>query len=189
MRLTSPTYDGVYTRRETVIPAFSHNPQVLRAPDGSVALYAIGNGSFPITRLCRNCRDGVSAPGAPKGSQGCAAAADEAHEFDQQGVHVWTAPTVAGPFRLTGRLGMEPLFDNVAPLILPNGSAIIMWRGSLPETVGCEALGTSPHYALGPFSANEDTPLFKPNTQYTVPPEPCLSDPLYKKPCRQANIE
>lgn len=77
--------------------------------------------------------------------------------------------------------GMEPYWDNVAPYIYPNGSAIIMWRGTLSESVGCEALGTAERWDTGPFLANANTPLFPPNTDFPVPAEPCLSDPLYKK--------
>lgn len=101
-------------------------------------------------------------------------------------------PTIPGTLtrcRLAGSLGMEPYWDNVAPFIFKNGSAVIMWRGTLDERIGCEALGTTKHWAAGPFAPHADAPVFPPNTNFTVPAEPCLSNPVYGKPCQQANIE
>ena len=74
--------------------------------------------------LCRNCYNGSSGVGGS-----CNATRQP---LLNQSVNVWTAKTVAGPFRLAGTLGLEPFFDNVAPYIFPNGSAIIMWRAVKP---------------------------------------------------------
>ena len=52
----------------------------------------------------------------------------------------------------------------------------------------CAVLTTSSH-SEGPFDPHADAPAFPPNTDFPVPAEPCLSDPVYKKPCSQANIE
>jgi hypothetical protein len=98
IRLTSPTPDGAYTRHSVVIPAFSHNPQVLRTPDGGVAIYAIGNGTLPTHELCRNCYNGSSSPDAG----GCNATRQP---LLNQSVNVWTSKTVAGPFTLAAILG------------------------------------------------------------------------------------
>jgi hypothetical protein len=59
--------------------------------------------------------------------------------------------------------------------------AIIMWRGTLSERIGCEAVGTAVDWMNGPFDANANVPAFPPNTDFTVPAEPCLSNPLYKR--------
>ena len=61
IRLTSATPDGAYTRHSVVIPAFSHNPQVVRTPDGGVAIYAIGNGTLPAGRTPPPLRNRESA--------------------------------------------------------------------------------------------------------------------------------
>ena len=36
IRASSPAPDGPYTRRETILPAFAHNPQITRAHDGTL---------------------------------------------------------------------------------------------------------------------------------------------------------
>ena len=86
-------------------------------------------------------------------------------------------------------LGKEPAWDNPAPYIFANGSAIVMWRGTADSRRGSIALGRAADWRRGPFDAGASTPLFPPYTNFTVPAEPCLSDPAYMKPCAQANIE
>ena len=100
IRLTSPTPDGAYTREGTVIPTFSHNPQVLRTPDGGVAIYAIGNGTLPEHQLCRGCYNGTS------NGTGASCPMEKTPLLDQS-VNVWTASSVAGPFTHAGTLGMH----------------------------------------------------------------------------------
>jgi hypothetical protein len=157
LRLTSPTFDGKYRLRETILPAFAHNPQVLRAPDGSVAIFAIGNATMPTAQLCGPCANG-SSPGKHAVLPFHCPAMQHCSPMQAacaQAVNVWTAPSVGATFTLQATLGMEPYFDNPAPLLDRNGSAIVMWRGASGSSGtggnGSIGLGTTADWKHGPY--------------------------------------
>jgi len=142
--------------------------------------YAIGSADLPASRLCADCRNGTTG--------NCTSAANPVGFLMQQ-VNVWTSASVLGPWAKTATLGKEPAWDNPAPFIFANGSAIVMWRGTADSKLGSIALGRAADWRQGPFDAGASTPIFPPSTNFTVPAEPCLSDPAYKRPCAQTNIE
>ena len=185
VRAVATTPLGAYQRREVVLQTFAHNPQVVATPGGGVALYAIGSADVAADNVCRDCFNGSSNTAPLPTNATCRRHGN----ITGQRVSVWAAPSAAGPWAKAATMGLEPAWDNPAPFIFPNGSAIIMWRGTASEAVGCTALGRARDWRAGPFAPGAATPLFPPSTNLTVPAEPCLSDPAYLKPCKQANIE
>jgi len=121
---TSPTAGGSYTRKDVTWDVFSHEPEVVPGPNGEYVMYFTSN---PRSEhgWCNCCRDGQgpcdgsTGPGdCPGGSPG------EGNSYmswttDPNGN--WSKPIVI----FAGYHGGD---TNFAPLILPNGSFVGMWR-------------------------------------------------------------
>ena len=154
VRATSATADGTYERVAEsggeVFPVFSHEPNAVRDPStGEWALFFTMKS--PSGRRVCNCSDGSSLPGCGSGGG------------EGPTVVSW-APAPEGPWspplKLLDMGGREP-DTNLAPVILPNGSLVGIWRtwgdSSCPHVHG----GSCPHLVTASHWKNASTYVFR----------------------------
>jgi hypothetical protein len=154
VRATSTTADGAYERVAEgggeVFPVFSHEPNAVRDPSsGEWALFFTMKS--PSGRRVCNCTDGSSLPGCGRGG-------------DEGPTVVSWAPNATGPWStplvLMDMAGGEP-DTNLAPVILPNGSLVGIWRtwGTRPECPNIKG-GSCPHLVTATHWKNASTYVF-----------------------------
>lgn len=127
--------EGPYTFRSVVFDEFAHNPTITRAPDGTYLLYHIGETFFSgeKPRYVRDCRLGRETRPEQAGFGG------GPRNFDAR-IRVASSKSLDGPWELLndGKPILEPrrggdVWDtavtNPAPLVLPNGSVLLYYRG------------------------------------------------------------
>lgn len=127
--------EGPYTRVQEVIPPFSHNPKVVQAPDGTWLMYTIG---IPMKRGdLANCtkdrQKTLSSPTPGRTPQNL-----------ESNITLFTAPALVGPWTRYGViLGPDWMgtwdedTSNPSPVILPNGTVLLMYRGCQVHGGGC----------------------------------------------------
>jgi hypothetical protein len=126
--------EGPFVRDKVVVPNQSHNPTVVRAPNGSWVLYHIGCGQN-IRKCITGCKNNTTPSGA-KGKVGPLLPPDDdgyqCHPGYGDPPNVLVAPTLDGPWRLHGLTVNTSKwfkhFDNPAPYIFPNGSVLALSR-------------------------------------------------------------
>ena len=155
---------GPFAIAQEISAPFSHNPKILRAPDGTYLLFSIGSG------LWRTAPEQCAAAGRPPLSAAAAAptpgpcgdgCGPESEGLNGGcGISLGTAPSPAGPWtfsplRVTNQSQsalLDCMHTNPSPWIFPNGSIIMAinagWCHNYLETIG---LLTAPSYA-GPWT-------------------------------------
>ena len=127
----SDTKTGQYQLADTAIPAWSHNPAPIMAPDGTFVLYHIGQGIGTQYGVCNAdgdcCRNGTS----PCGFGHCTApcnCADEPHNADfNLTLTVHYADTPEGPWKVWPvELPKGHAGNNPAPWVHPNGTMYLL---------------------------------------------------------------
>ena len=144
---------GPFRYKDTAIPAFAHNPRVVKAPDGTYVLFSIGK---PIT----------------KGQQCDCSPGAKPHQPVQRStqvtlVHHATSPD--GPWTALDPNGTLE-FTNPTPYIFPNGTVVVVGLGNCTAASGCVQVATAPTWrgpyivaraGLGPWCANRGTWVFE----------------------------
>jgi hypothetical protein len=145
---------GPYTvQDELVLPPFHHNPSVQRAPDGTFLIYCIGAKAGdcpggPDTNCSGATIKHCPPPDAETASPTAAAEAigqTDGHRYADDSsnvldgvVHLAHSKSLAGPWQLqpadtpvlAGRPGRwDAQSTNPAPHVLPNGTALLVYRG------------------------------------------------------------
>eukprot|EP00755_Sulcionema_specki_P036574 Sspe_Gene.107207::Locus_85303_Transcript_2_3_Confidence_0.625_Length_1615::g.107207::m.107207 len=123
----SDTPLGEYRRREVVVPVFSHEPRVVRAPTGEfVMYYTSSNGSLPCAghAQCKCGTDGTPIPPCDSGRDWGVALPTKM---------IW-ATSPDGPWSNPVEIPqLSPLIDtNMSPVILPDGSVVGLFRNDGP---------------------------------------------------------
>lgn len=119
VRASSATAGGEYVVEEEIKPHLAHEPMLARV-GASWLLYSIGgNGSTPSGPK-KGCRDGYTCD-----PEICGAAPSFSGAVP---VEVYESASLLGPWnRSLAPVGEGDL--NPAPLVFPNGSTVMMWRG------------------------------------------------------------
>ena len=123
----SETPAGPFRYKDTAIPAFAHNPRVVRAPDGTYVLFSIGK---PVT----------------KGQQCDCSPGRKPHQPVQRSTGVTLvhhAATPDGPWTALDPNGTLA-FTNPTPHIFPNGSVVVAGLGGCTDAGGCVQIATAP---------------------------------------------
>lgn len=160
VRATAASPLDEFTVEEVIKPTFAHEP-VLAGPltaanggnvSGHWLLFSIGNASSSAP-----ARDDCSGGYTPRSGGGGFERAVPVEIYISEGI------SPAGPWRRLPRsVGQGDI--NPAPLVLPNGSAIMMWR--CPRTPITPESPTRPRAAIGRRPALPGTP--------PATPDPCL---------------
>jgi hypothetical protein len=87
-------------------------------------------------------------------------------------------------------LGVEPLFDNPAPFVFANGSAMVLARGvnessGASSSLGSISVGRAVNWRRGPYASGHRHPIFPRDEAFEVGPNPCNASGT----CEQKNIE
>jgi hypothetical protein len=146
--VTGPT--GPYARKDVAVPPFAHNPKVVQAPDGTWLMYTIGvpvdasklancsTDTVTGAKLLQRAEAGKSnaAPSPPGRTPGNL----------ESNVTLFTARSIAGPWTRFGVVlgpDWEGTWDedtsNPSPLVLPNGTVLLMYRGCVVGGGGCHS--------------------------------------------------
>ncbi|KAJ1454076.1 hypothetical protein M885DRAFT_618325 [Pelagophyceae sp. CCMP2097] len=148
VRATSDNALGPFVLQDVVLPSFAHGPVVRRLPGGGYAMFHIGCGSHNGT--IKDCAGATESEGQAYCNPDWIAAS--------------SAPALQGPWTLHG-----PLIDatnwtwfgggvtNPAPLVFPNGSVLLLYRGHEPEKLGASFASAF----QGPYSAVGRVPLIE----------------------------
>ena len=154
VRATSPSLDVPFVVDKVVKPAFGSEPSLAQTPGGKWLLYSIGNtSSSHKPRL--DCKGGYTPKAtAPNGTGG--------NFRGYVPVEIAEADLVGGPWTLKETIGNGDF--NPSPLVLSNGTTLMMWR----HLARVHLVGPAPTYA-GPF-------LFNGSDSACPPPLPLLTD-------------
>ena len=175
----SDNITGPYTinEDELVLPPFHHNPSVQRAPDGTYLIYCIG-------AMAGSCPDGPSSnctgetikhcdqPDAPPSAELAAIRHARERVGSASGgldgvVHLAHSTSLSGPWTvvpkpvLAGRPGRwDEQSTNPAPHVLPNGTALLVYRGL--NGLGTDRIGAAQAARgwQGQYERVVDLPLF-----------------------------
>ena len=122
VRASSASLDAPFEVEEEVRPPFSHEPSLARdGASGAWLLYSIGNASSSNAPR-PDCAGGYTSAGAPPNGTG----GNFKHYVP---VEIRSSPALtaaAGKWALRATIGNGDF--NPSPLLLPNGSALLMWR-------------------------------------------------------------
>lgn len=134
IRAVSDTPGGEYKRAQVVYEVFSHEPEVVRGPNGEYIMYFTANlrsqhGDCNCCRKGQSKCDGSTGPGdCPSTAQ--LGAKGPARLGDTDGSYMSYSMSPEGPWSEP-----QPLFPgyvgsdtNFAPAILANGSLVALWR-------------------------------------------------------------
>jgi hypothetical protein len=171
MHATGFAQNGPFTRLETAIPQFGHNPKAFLAPDNITWLiYNIGGGTWQSPT--QNCT-GSSAtsafldivdPVSPTGD-GCG---PEPPLNGGCGIFIASSNTPYGPWQIQPLIirdqNRSALLDcthtNPSPVFLPNGTVLLAFNAGYChnhlETIG---IATAPHWS-GPYTLLKTEPIF-----------------------------
>lgn len=133
VHLVSDSPLGPFERRGVLWPAFAHEPDVTRAPNGTWVMLYSGyalNASQLSALLCTGCADGTTPPpGTPTCPFQRGQPQNLSHPFRQM---LATAPGPDGPWRSAEIPQLSMPWDwNTALTILPDDSAIGLIRGGM----------------------------------------------------------
>jgi len=133
IRATADSPGGVYTRTQVVQEVFSHEPEVVPGPNGEYVMYFTANprsqhGDCNCCRVGHGPCDGSTGPGDCPAKGPSEGASYMSHTKDPVNGN-WSDPVQI----LSSYHGGD---TNFAPLILPNGSFIAMWRAWGPGNGG-----------------------------------------------------
>jgi hypothetical protein len=135
VRLTSPSLAAPFVRQGVVLPPFSSNPTVRRAPDGTWLMFYIADHPPPGLPSPPHCN--TSWPKQP------VAAADRIFMATAASLQGPWAPSASGSPVLAGsRYAGAPASawdyhrTNPAPVVLPNGTVLLYFRGTPGDVYG-----------------------------------------------------
>jgi len=157
VRATASALLGPYTYKNTVIPAFCHNPTIHKAPDGTYVLYHIGDGttSGEIT----NCTNGTTPTFDQHGGVGTKAGSGY--------MTLASATSINGPWTplgsaiLTGRAGeWDSMVTNPAAWIFANGTVLLVYRGKDSNSKELLGIASAPNWK-GPYTRLSNNPIFE----------------------------
>jgi len=143
----SVTPEGPFERKKVIVDAFSHNPTINRAPDGTWVMWHIGCGTPNKYSKCESCSGGRTG-GCPRAHEQVGCTNDT--------THVLSARSLDGPWTALNASITNPNgnfnIDNPAPYFFDNGSVLLLGRGG--SSKNCRSI-TAPSwqgpYTLGPL--------------------------------------
>jgi hypothetical protein len=163
---------GPFTIVQQIAPPFSHNPKILRAPDGTYVLYSIGSSLWNATpEDCGSELLGHDYNGSPVASasscvfDGCGP--EPGCSNGGCGITVGSAQTPEGPWTFAPLViedeSRSPLLDaqhtNPSAVIFADGSVLMAfnagWNHNWLETIG---LAKAPHWS-GPYTLFSIDPI------------------------------
>lgn len=133
--VSTGTATGPYVQRETVLPPFAHEPDVVRAPDGDLVLITVA-GDLGGFRSCR-CSDGITS--------GCNVCNNSCHP---QTPTVSVASSPDGPW-VSRPVGPDWHGENPSIWITKNGTLLGMSRGGHISAYAANWSGTWSHALPG----------------------------------------
>jgi hypothetical protein len=126
----SDTPEGPYVKQAVPVPPWTHNPQVIRAADGTFLIFALGNGTLSPHGPVKQC---AGAEAHARRALGPAPPPRDAEDTNQTvGFTIHFASSLAGPWRaLNATIPNFRTADNMnnwnpAPVGLPDGRVRIM---------------------------------------------------------------
>ena len=153
----SLTPAGPYVRQNVAVPAWSHNPEVVRAPDGTLVIYTLGAGQS--NGPMQNCSGSVAVVphgGGTRLSQGGGGATSSAVVGTSANFTVHSAAFPMGPWSATTMVieNWNSSWNlgnwNPAPVMQANGSVRVMAHTSYVGWSG-EVILEAPSWR-GPYS-------------------------------------
>ena len=113
VRATAASLNEAFKVEEVIKPAFAHEPTLTRLPNGTWLLFSIGNrSSSPPPRT--DCARGYTPSHGGGRFSGFVP------------VEAASSSSLAGPWTLRATIGNGDF--NPSPLVLPNGTTLLMWR-------------------------------------------------------------
>jgi len=161
-----------FERTGVVVPAFAHEPTVVRAPTGEWVMYYTGDpeGATPQP-LCKQCVDGNTPANTTCGT-GAAGIGPTFMIWAKSPLGPWSKPEV-----LFAAQANETNADtNLAVVILANGSAVGIARTWGPPTGVIAHLVLATHWRDASSYVGRFSTLLFPNT--TIVPDSGLEDPF-----------
>jgi len=169
---TSSVPNGNYTRQSLVVPAFAHEPNVVRAPSGEFVMYYTA--SFPDDpppEACMACTDGstpadAECPGGPAGD------GPTYMIYAKEPHGPWSKPQQL----FNSQTNFTNLDTNLALVILPNNSVVGIARNEGPPTTDLTHLVTAEDWRDPESYKGRWTTLLFPNA--TVVDKRGVEDPF-----------
>lgn len=169
-RAVSDTPAGPYKKVEVVAEPFHHNPTIARAPDGTLVLMSIGNGSSGAGRIPPPAAQNNCTEQGQVGLLGDPALAGT--------ITMRYSKSVLGPWTLATAVSLEPgptgswddFVTNPSIYFFPNGTGLMAYRGGpcLSRKDSCNAhhcaIATASSWNL-PFHRIGDQPAWSEQTE------------------------
>jgi len=168
---TSKDPNKNYTRHSVVVPAFAHEPNVVRAPSGEYVMYYTGSFTDdPPPNPCMECTDGSTPEGSCQGGPSGDGPTYMIYATNPYGP--WSKPVQL----FKSQANFTNLDTNLAVVILPNNSVVGIARNEGPPTIDLTHLVTAEDWRdPDSYKARWNSLLF-PNT--TVVNERGVEDPF-----------
>jgi len=158
----APSPNGPWQRKEVAVPAWSHNPIVVKAPDGTLIMYHIGNGK-PHGQFY-NCTP-------PDGTSQCGfifpcnpPSTSEIRKIDTPKANflpMSIATSFDGPWKNYSASISGPWSNNPAPHIFPNGTVFVILNDDGMTMVRADSWrGPYNFYSSGACGGGEDPFLY-----------------------------
>ena len=128
-----------FVRKQVVWGVFAHEPMVQRAPSGEYVMWFVSDRQESAHGQCKCCReaskcDGSTGPGDCPTGQRAGSASPTYMSFAKAPEGPWSAPQKIFPHYIGSDM-------NFAPLILPNGSLVALWRKWICSGTNCDGTG------------------------------------------------
>ena len=147
---TAASAMGPFERQRVAVGTWCHNPQMLTLPDGTLALFHIGDGTGGSSSNCSAAVAAAAATGDAAAVRGAAPGGSTLH----------LAATPAGPW--TPAAHAPPSCNNPAPLLHPNGTLYLLcdsatlWRAPSIDGPWARVWTWVPEAGGGPAGGYED---------------------------------
>lgn len=180
---------GPFEFKEVVTPVFTHNPTVRRAPDGTVLLFTLGEGTGRKPENCTGApatgggRERGPTPSPPLRQQRSQPASKGAAAVYNTSTFIWHSRSVYGPWQRIP-LAIQPsprgpncsfYVSNPSPVIHRNGSVTIAVESGWCDGLEVVVILTAPTWR-GPYTPLTGAPALE-------KPPLCLSKAQFEDPC------
>lgn len=154
----APSPNGPWTRKEVAVNVWSHNPIVVKAPDGTLVMFHIGDGTPSNIYNCDNPGNGSSPCGY---IFSCNSNSGEVPQPKANSLHMSIATSFDGPWNSYVASISGPWSNNPAPYIYPNGTVLIIFNDAGMIMVRADSWkGPYSFYGSGACGGGEDPFLY-----------------------------
>lgn len=160
VHLVSGTPEGPYKQKDIVFGAFSHNPTVHKAPDGTFVLFHIGNGQGGSRPPITDCTNGTTPKQYSYPENDISGTRSTS---DTVAPSILYSKSVNGPWVVLNNSHTGDSCNNPGAYIFPNGTTLLVCKVSIKPPIGQGIrqmqISVAPHWS-GPYTKTSLTSVY-----------------------------